>query len=351
MKQTFKRFLTTPFVCLILIISLLAFPMGASAEAGTLGHENPKLTCVFTDANGKKADGNRLKPGKYSVDIVLSGMKAFSVFELTATYTDRLSSVVYKSSYATNNSGIIDSGCKIENNTVAIVQVAESEDACAIDTNGTVMVSLSVTVASSCDFVEAFAFSTNPDLCFVMASYLDGLKDCYVLDTSVKKDYKTHQMTADASPEFVVTEFDVNGTVTIAGDTEGTSTEAPASGINVSVLGTDKSAVTQADGSYKLTELAEGEYTLLFSGAHTIDRTVKLVVSADKANYDQLNVADIGICVLDYNKDGKVNSTDVALFSKYKNDLNNDNLFNELDFEIFRSFLGKPVAYTQLTLN
>ena len=71
----------------------------------------------------------------------------------------------------------------------------------------------------------------------------------------------------------------------------------------------------------------------------------------ENADYDQITVNNIGICVLDYNKDGKVNSTDVALFSKFKTDLNGDSEFNEEDFAIFKLFLRHKVAYTQLNLN
>lgn len=86
MKRSIKSFLTTPFVCLVLIISMFALPFSVNAEAGTLGKETPELTCAFTGTNGKKADGNRLQPGTYCVDLVLSGMKAVSIVELTATY-------------------------------------------------------------------------------------------------------------------------------------------------------------------------------------------------------------------------------------------------------------------------
>ena len=230
-------------------------------------------------------------------------------------------------------------------------QVGESKDASTIDSNGTVMVSLSVTVASSCDFADVFAFSKNPDVCFIGASYLDGKNDCYVLDTSVQKPYKTYPMTANVSPAYLVTEFDVSGNVTIANETTGVATTAPAGGITVSVKGTDKSTITNADGSYTLKGLEIGEYTLVFSGAHTIDREAKLVVARENADYDQITVDNIGICVLDYNKDGKVNSTDVALFSKFKTDLNGDSEFNEKDFAIFKLFLRHKVAYTQLNLN
>lgn len=351
MKHTFKSFLTTPFVCLILIISIFALPFNANAEAGTLGTETPELSCAFTDANGKSADGNRLQAGTYYVDVVLSGMKAVSIVELTATYdSEYISSLSVLSTYADEHDGMKKGGQKIENNTVSVFQVAESDDASTIDINGTVLVSLSVTVASSCDFADVFAFSKNPSLCFIEASYKDGYEDCYVLDTSVQTTCKTYPMTADASPYYLVTEFDVTGNVTVAKELTGAATTAPASGITVTIKGTDKSTVTAEDGSYSFTGLNIGEYTLVFSGAHTIDREVTLKVERENADYDQITVDNVGICVVDYNKDGKINSTDVALFSKFKTDLNGDGQFDESDTEIFKSFFRQTVAYTQLEL-
>lgn len=350
MKHTFKRFLTTPFVCLVLIISMLALPMNASAEGGTLGKETPKLTCVFTDAKGKAANGNMLKAGTYKVDIVLSGMKAVSIIELTATYKEPISSVTYLSCYGTNHEDMNESGHKVDSTTVSVMQVAEGDDTCAIDTNGTVMVSLSVTVTSSCDFAEVFEFSPDPQLCFVQASYLDGKEKGYVLQPSLADGM--YKLQADASPEFIITEFDVTGSVTIARDYQGAASSAPVKGITVSIEGKpEKTVVTDADGAYTLTELSEGEYTLVFSGANTIDRKVKLVVSRDKADdYGQRNVAEIGICVLDYNQDGKINSTDIARYSMQKIDLNGDGQIDKEDYDIFRSFLRKTVAYTQMEL-
>ena len=358
MKNIIKRFLTTPFVCLILIISMFALPMSANAEAGTLGKETPELSCNFYDTTGKAVDGNRLQADNtYTVDVVLSGMKAVSVVELTASYdTSKISSLYIKSTYADKNSDKMKKGGqKVENGEILVFQVAESSDPSVvdcvdIDSNGTVMVSLSVTVASSCDFADVFTFSTDPDECFIEASYLDGLDDCYVLDTTVSTSYKTYPMTADASPYYRVTEFDVNGTVTVAADLEGTASVVPVAGVTVAIEEIGISTVTATDGSFVFADLAEGEYTLKISGPTTIDRTVKLVVALEKADYDQITVDSIGICVVDYNKDTKINATDVALFSKEKTDLNGDGTFDDLDVAVFKTFLRKTVSYTQLTL-
>ena len=354
MKHKIKSFLTTPFVCLILIISMFALPVSANAEAGTLGTETPEISCIFTDSTGKNVDGNRLVKGKYTVDIVLTGMKAVSVVELTATYDQSvISAISIKSTYADTHEDMKKGGQKYEGNKLSVFQLSENDDASLIDTNGTVMVSLSVTVASSCDFADVFAFSKDPDFCFIEASFLDGYEECYVLDTSVTTQYKTYPMTADVSPYYVVTEFDVNGVLSVATDLTGKESTAPASGITATLKNGDTvvaTATTGADGSYKFADVTAGEYTVTFSGKSTIDRTVTLTVSSDKANYDQITLDNIGVCVVDFNKDTRINTTDVALFSKAKPDLNHDGTFDESDVVIFKTFLNKTVNYTQLTL-
>ncbi len=357
MKRIFKRFLTTPFVCLIVIISLLVFPVSASAEAGTLGTETPALSFVFTDSNGKNADGNRLVAGKYKVDIVLSGMQTISVIELTGTYdTSVLSSMAITGIYADTHTDMYPGVQKVENGAFSVFQVAENETASTIDSNGTVMVSLAVTVASSCDFADVFAFSTDPNQTFVEATYADGYDDCYVLDTSIEALFKTYPMTVDYSPYYVVTEFDVSGMITVAGDINGASTDAFLGGITVSVYGTDIKAVTDDNGSYTLPDLTAGEYNLIISGPTTIDRNVKLIVDGKYADYDQITVDSVGVVIADYNRDGRINSTDAMLFCNgaytysIYSDYNSDGIVDEVDASAFKTFFKQTIDYTPTTL-
>lgn len=330
---------------------MFALPFSANAEAGTLGTETPEIACYFYNNSGKEVDGNRLQAGNYTVDVTLKGMKAVSVIELTATYdTSVLTNVAIKSTYADTHADMTKGGQKVASGNISVFQVAESDDASTIDKNGTVMVSLSVTVASSCDFADVFAFSKDPNLCFIEASYKDGYEDCYVLDTTVNTSYKTYPMTADASPMFTVTEFDVTGTVTATDDLIGTETTYAVGGITVTIEELGISTVTASDGSYSFADLAVGEYTLKYSGATTIDRTVSLKVVRENANYDQITVDSVGICIFDYNKDGKINAIDVAKFSKAKTDVNRDGKFDSADSDIIRPFVRNTVSYTQLNL-
>lgn len=333
------------------------FPISASAEAGTLGTETPALSFVFTNERGKNADGNRLVPGRYDVDVVLSGMQTVSIIELTGTYdTSYVSSISVKSIYADTHDSMRPGIKKVENGAFSVFQVAENETASTIDPNGTVMVSLAVTVASSCDFEDVFAFSNDPNETFVEATYEDGYDDCYVLDTSISTSFKTYPMTVDYSPYFIVTEFNINGMITVATDTQGTASEAFLSGIKVSVDGTDIEVVTDENGYYTLPELTAGEYDLTISGSTTFDRNVKLIVDSSKADYDQINVDSVGVVIADYNKDGRVNSTDTVVFCdgiyvyNVYCDYNSDGIVDETDANAFKSFFRQTINYTPTTL-
>lgn len=351
MKHSIKSFLTTPFVCLILIISMLALPMNASAETGTLGKETPVITCNYYDANGDVANGNRLPAGTYTVDVVLSGMKAVSVIQLSASFTSTVTAISVKSTYADNHDMELG-GQKIESGNLTVFQISENADTSAIDKNGTVMLTLSATVSSFCDFADVFSFSTDPNLTFIEADYGDGYYDCYALNASaIYSAGKLYPMTADVTPYIAPTEFDVNGKIAPAADVRGTALTNGVAGITVSVQGTDVEAVTDENGSFTLADLSAGDYTVVISGDSAITRTVALTVAADKAvDYDQINVDTVGVVNCDYNKDGKVNTTDATLFTMSNQDLNADGAVDNEDTALFKTFFNKTVRYTAITL-
>lgn len=355
MKHSIKSFLTTPFVCLIVIISLLALPINASAETGTLGKETPVITCKYYDSTGKEANGNRLTAGNYTVDVILSGMKGVSVIQLSASYTNTVSAIAIKSTYADNHDMELG-GQKIEGGNLTVFQISENSDTSAIDKNGTVMVTLSVSVSSFCDFADVFQFSADPNLTFIEADYGDGYYDCYALvseqqSTAVAKIYP---MTADVTPYIAPTAFDVNGKITPAADTKGTAIANGVAGVTVAVKGTETKVVTDQDGSYKISGLKAGDYTLVISGDTVKTREVALTVDSTKAtDYDQINVDTVGVVICDYNGDGIINTIDAALFTKDatpNRDLNADGAVDNKDAAIFKTFFNKTVRYTAITL-
>lgn len=56
------------------------------AAQGTLGTEQPHLSCTFTDSEGRAVDGNALSAGDYTVSFTLSGMQSFAVMQYTMSY-------------------------------------------------------------------------------------------------------------------------------------------------------------------------------------------------------------------------------------------------------------------------
>lgn len=356
MKHSIKSFLTTPFVCLIIIISLLALPMNASAETGTLGKETPVITCNFYDSNGASANGNRLQAGTYTVDVVLSGMKAVSVVQLCAEITSpsTVTSMSVASTLADKRTDL-EAQMKQEGARLTVFQVSENADTSVIDKNGTVIFTLSVTVSSFCDFADVFEFSTNPNLTFIEADYGDGYNDCYALDTNASYTAgKLYPMTADVSPYIAPTEFDVVGKITPSADLIGSAIDNGVAGIEVAVQGTDIKVVTDKDGSYTIPAMSAGNYTLVISGSTVKTRTVALTVDpANAVDYNQIQVESLGVVICDYNKDGKVNTVDATLFSKTSTpnrDLNADGKVDTEDSELFKTFFNKTVRYTAITL-
>lgn len=329
--------------------------MNASAETGTLGKETPVITCNYYDTNGKVVNGNRLPAGTYTVDVVLSGMKAVSVIQLTANYTSTVTSMSVVSTYADTHDMELG-GQKLEGGNLTVFQISENADTSAINKNGTVMLTLSATVSSFCDFADVFSFSTDPNLTFIEADYGDGYYDCYALNASASYSAgKLYPMTADVTPYIAPTVFDVNGKITPAADKNGAALTNGVAGITVAVKGDDNiKAVTDEDGSYTIPELKPGNYTLVISGDTTIAREVALTVSADNAvDYDQINVDAVGVVICDYNQDGKVNTTDATLFTKAATftDLNADGAVDGKDSALFKAFFNKTVRYTAITLN
>ena len=79
LKRTLAAFLS--FVLILTLTSIT--PLAAQ---GTLGTEQPHLSCTFTDSEGRAVDGNALSAGDYTVSFTLSGMQSFAVMQYTMSY-------------------------------------------------------------------------------------------------------------------------------------------------------------------------------------------------------------------------------------------------------------------------
>lgn len=364
MKSTKKFFAA---LLIFTIVSLLLMPFSAFAKAGTLGEETPELYCRFSDAAGQAVDGNALSAGTYTVEVMLAGMETFSVFQFTAKTNYQpsvLTSLEVASVYTGAQNEVSCGGIKQDTNGNLVVALAsENSDCSALDAEGTAMATMTVTVATSnsVDFQEVFRFVQDPDLTFAEADYGDGINDAYVLDTSVQTGYAKYAMTADESPSLSET-VNVEGHVFLASDVYGTPSDLAWEGITLSTTVGDETieAVTDANGAYVLRDLPFGTYTVLISGETTIDRTVTLQVTPERANAGSISANDVGIIVVDYSGDKIINSLDVTTYNSYYNkayvdaayyvDFNNDRVINSLDTVYFNVFYNKICSYDEVTI-
>ena len=363
--NTLKKF----FAALILLIfASMACTPAALAQTGTLGTENPYLYCSFYNANGDAVDGNALTSGEYRVDIILSGMQTAAVMQITAE-ADLSSSSALKSLSVLSTYDETDSSFKlaaadfITDELLSIILNSRNVDSCsAIDSNGTVMASLSASIEceGTIDFIDYFNFSTDPDLTFFEADYGDG-DDCYALSQGEDVICTVYPMTADVTPEFNNNNnIIISGTVLISQDENGTAGTFGAREINFKVNGeyvkdeNGNNAVTSSVaghyGEFSIT-VPKGTTEITVTGASTIDRTVTLSGTADISN------ASIPIVFCDYNKDSRVTGTDTGMIKQALNgtavvyDLNIDNKVTATDVGLYAILVNKPIQYSSISLD
>lgn len=348
MKISLKRFCAA--LLMLIFASICCVPFLAYAQTGTLGTEAPYLYATFKDGDDIVADGNGLEAGRYTVDIHLKGMKSVSIFQITAvTNNITINSV----STIADVDNTFSCGAIVNENDSFVAVLATENDDTSVITDGAVMVTLDVTVSVAGDFANMFVLSTDPDLTFIEADYGDGVEDAYVCTENEGMSYAL--MTYDMSPVLAPTTFSVNGVITIAESADGTLGTIGIGGITVSVDGTDISAVTADDGSYTLSGLEKGTYTLSISGQTTIDRNVTLVVDGDKS------VASVPVVICDYNKDTYVDNTDKSDFNSTFGtnkedaeynvycDLNQDGFVDNTDKATFNVLYNVTVSYIDVT--
>jgi hypothetical protein len=371
MKKTLKKFVAA-FLAAVLAAGL-AVQMTATAAPGTLGTEEPFLFCEFIDQNGDAADGNTLTAGDYQVNIVLSGMADVSVMQFTADYATENSPV----SIAAVSTDCLEEvptlslgGVKNENGTLVAAYASTEEAASAVDSAGTVLATLDVTVSSSepVDFRDYFRFNADPDLTFAEADYGDGIEDAYVLDTSVPTAYSTYLMTADESPENELEPdtITVSGKILIASDAQGESGSFGLRGVKVYAYDNENNVIAETVSNASGDAATWGDYSLevpvgttaFMVGDYAPDtianRPFTIAGDADVTG------ANVPVVMCDYNDDGFVNTTDTsqygaALRGEYYiyADFNNDGNVNTTDTSQYGSFLRgckNGVVYaTQLT--
>jgi hypothetical protein len=344
MKKITKLFITA--LSFILIISLMPFAASAADEA--MGSESPLILAVFTDSNGETANGDVLTAGEYTVDLTLSGMAAFSFFEITAQTSDDIT-INSVSTIADSNSSVKCGGIKNEDDSFVVILASTGENNTPVS-EGEVMITMQVTVNTDGDFADFFVVNEDAELTFVGSSYEYGFDAAYVC-TSVEATSNYYPtLSYDMSPDLSVKTITVTGTITISENREGTSGTHGVEGINVYLDG-EMVAQSDADGVFFAT-VPKGTTELTVSGTTTVERTVTL------SGENDISDANIPIIVCNYSVDDVINYKDAGAFVDYIDgnyvyaDLNADGVVNYKDAGIFVDLLSdSPVAYSALSLD
>jgi len=350
MKKFSIPFLTAAFSLLLILTCL---PSAAFAATGTLNSETPEITASYTDSEGNVADGNALTAGTYNMTISLAGMQTVSEMELTAAYNpDVVSFANNYSLLSDDNSGMESMGEIIANGSFVIGFVSVNEACTAVNTDGTKLISVDVTITSdtAVDMNEALKVSSNPDFTFLEADYgdireVDSSKvyDCYGLEKTAGYSGEVYSMTCDLSPE-VPHSFSVTGTIVAMTNPVNADNTVGAKGVadvNIIING-ETVATTDSTGAYSF-EIANGTYDVTLSYAYGINRTVKLIV-----NNAPVEASAITIVMCDYDKNGTINVSDVSAYKNavtsldsVKSDLNRDGVINVSDTSIMKAFFIK----------
>ena len=357
LKRTLAAFLS--FVLILTLTSIS--PLAAQ---GTLGTEQPHLSCTFTDSQGRAVDGNALSAGDYTVSFTLSGMQSFAVMQYTMSYDAAVLTVNGHSDLLSDS--LPDqlrgaAGVLVQNGTINfgfITRVDQTATTTASDAAGQLLLKLQVTVTTDApvDFAKIVTLDTDPNQTFIEADYADYAdygtadQDCYALVTAFDGYTATlYPMTADLSP---ATGHAVTGKVLALANTSGKVAGSAFTVIGCDVLiNGEVVATTGADGVFTIPSLAAGTYTATLSYAYGYDRDIKITV----ADTD-VDLGTYGMVVCNFKKDSAINGTDFNVYkrctgksksdSTYNSacDFNHDGAVNGTDYNIYKAFSGKMLS-------
>lgn len=359
LKRTLAAFLS--FVLILTLTSIT--PLAAQ---GTLGTEQPHLSCTFTDSEGRAVDGNALSAGDYTVSFTLSGMQSFAVMQYTMSYDADVLTVnghsdLLSESLPDQLRGMGAAGVLVQDGTINfgfITRVDQSATTTAIDAAGQLLLKLQVTVTAEepVDFAKIVTLDTDPNQTFIEADYADyadyGMadQDCYALVTTFDGyDATLYPMTADLSP---ATGHAVTGTVLALANTSGKVAGSAFTVIGCDVLiDGEVVATTGTDGVFTISSLAAGTYTATLSYAYGYDRDIEITVADG-----DVDLGTYGMVVCNFNKDAAVNGSDYNVYkrctgksksdSTYNaaSDFNHDGAVNGSDYNIYKAFSGKMLS-------
>lgn len=356
LKRTLAAFLS--FVLILTLTSIT--PLAAQ---GTLGTEQPHLSCTFTDSEGRAVDGNALSAGDYTVSFTLSGMQSFAVMQYTMSYDAAVLTVNGHSDLLSDSKpdqlrGLGAAGVLVQNGTINfgfITRVDQTATTTAIDAAGQLLLKLQVTVATVApvDFAKIVTLDTDPNQTFIEADYADYAdygtadQDCYALVTAFDGYTATlYPMTADLSP---ATGHAVTGKVLALANTSGKVAGSAFTVIGCDVLiNGEVVATTGADGVFTIPSLAAGTYTATLSYAYGYDRDIEITVADG-----DVDLGTYGMVVCNFKKDATVDASDYSAYKRATGksssddaynaacDFNHDGNIDATDYSIYKAFTGK----------
>lgn len=359
-------FAVSMFIMLVLFICL---PHEALAAAGTLGTESPEIICTYTNSEGTEVDGNTLEAGTYNVSFVVKGMSGISVAQVTATYTENATFASEPVALLSDADTTFSSeGYVVGDGNLVFGFVSNNADASAVNPEGTILATFSVTFASACDAADAITVSTNPNHTFILADYADGYDDEYALvDSFYGYNGTLYLMASDVTPSVVVG-HNVSANLVVMTKANGTTNNVAVNGeytIDVysdsareTLVTSVKSVNTTVDeintNSFVIEGLTDGTYYATISSDYSVTRDDITIV----VNGADLAGTNIPVLACDFDSSNTIGAADAIPLYKAASsgstnmiyDLDGSNTVSAADAIILNSCASGTPSYKPITI-
>lgn len=306
----------------VAVIAMCTFLLpNFTAFAAPLGSETPEIYCTFSQ-NNEQVDGNTLAAGTYDVSFNIKGVEAFSTLQLTATYDSTVTVGSPVSLIGDTKTDVTSMGPVIDNTTGNLVFgfVSNNAENSAINVDGEVLATVSMTFAEACDAAQVIHVSTNPHQTFLQTNYNDGYADEYALvSNSEAVDYSgvLYPMSCDITPS---NGRNVSGSLVIMKDSKGgTDNKVPYGVYTINVYDTPDMETAQPiktintvytvdSNSFTIDALSSGTYYLSISSDYALPRKDIVLTMGE----NDITGVVIPVVPCDYNQDSAITLADVS---------------------------------------